>query len=126
LFAGPGESFDLSFGSDDRFLVRTKKKRVEEKKIVGKDIIHFVREATLTQTGSSAERVTVLVRLPVSEVKERVRVLPSPQHCTEGEPKLDEHGIVRIPVDLQPNVERRVAVAFSFETSGDVRIPDPW
>jgi uncharacterized protein (TIGR02231 family) len=125
VYAGPGESFDLSFGSDDRFLVRTKKRRIEDKKLVGKDVVHFVREATLTQTGRSSEKVTVLVRMPTSEEKQ-IRVLPSPQHCTEGEPKPDEHGIVRIPIELAPNVERRVAVAFSFETSGDVRIPDPW
>jgi len=62
--------------------------------------------------------------MPVSEVKQ-LRVLPSPQHSTE-EYKADEHGIVRIPVELAPHVEKKLVIAFSFDASGDVRIPDPW
>lgn len=127
LYVGAGESFDLSFGSDDRFLVRTKKRRIEDKKLVGKDVIHFLREATLSQTGSTSERVVVHLRLPVSEVKQ-LRVLPSPQHSTVSpeEARPDEHGVVRVPVDLAPGVEKKIVLAFSFDASGDVRIPDPW
>lgn len=127
LYVGASESFDLSFGSDDRFLVRTKKRRVEDKKLVGKDVVHFLREATLSQTGTTSERVLVHLRLPVSEVKQ-LRVLPSPQHSTVSpeEARPDEHGVVRIPVDLAPGVEKKIVLAFSFDASGDVRIPDPW
>lgn len=128
LYVGRGESFDLSFGSDDRFLVRTRRRRAEEKKLVGKDVVHFIREATLSHTGTSTERVLVHLRLPVSEVKQ-LQVLPSPQHSTidvSAEAKPDEHGIVRVPVELAPNVEKKIVLAFSFDTSGDVRIPDPW
>jgi uncharacterized protein (TIGR02231 family) len=127
LYVGAGESFDLSFGSDDRFLVRTKKRRIEDKKLVGKDVVHFLREATLSQTGTTSERVVVHLRLPVSEVKQ-LRVLPSPQHSTVSpeEARPDEHGVVRIPVDLAPGVEKKLVLAFSFDASGDVRIPDPW
>lgn len=127
LFIGSGEAFDLSFGSDDRFLVRTKKRRLEDKKLVGKDVVHFLREATLSQTGSTSERVIVHLRLPISEVKQ-LRVLPSPQHTTVSaeEAKPDDHGIVRVPVDLAPGVEKKIVLAFSFDASGDVRIPDPW
>ena len=123
-FVGSGESFDLSFGSDDRFTVRTKKRRADDKKLVGKDVVHFVREAVLVQTGQQTERVVVHMRVPVSEVKQ-VKVLPSPQHTTV-EVVPDEHGIVRVPVELAPNVEKKLAIAFSFDASGDVRIPDPW
>ena len=124
LYVGAGESFDLSFGSDDRFVVRTSTRRVDDKKLVGKDIVHFVREAVLSQSGAAAERVLVHLRLPVSELKQ-LRVLPSPHHGND-DTKPDEHGVVRIPIDLPPGVERKVALAFSFDTSGDVRIPDPW
>jgi uncharacterized protein (TIGR02231 family) len=124
VFVGAGESFDLSFGSDDRFTVRTKKRRVDDKKLVGKDVVHFIREAVLTQTGKTNEKVVVHLRLPVSEVKQ-LKVLPSPQHSTvDAVP--DEHGIVRVAVDLAPNIEKKLVLAFSFDTSGDVRIPDPW
>ena len=76
------------------------------------------------QTGTTSERVLVHLRLPVSEVKQ-LKVLASPSHTTI-EANADEHGVVRIPVDLAPNVEKKLALAFSFDTSGDVRIPDPW
>ncbi|MCC7071217.1 MAG: DUF4139 domain-containing protein [Deltaproteobacteria bacterium] len=125
LYTGPGEAFDLSFGSDDRFTVRTKKRRIEDKKLIGQNVVHFVREATLAQTGATSERVLVHLRVPVSELAQ-VKVLLSPQHGTEPDAKPDANGLLRIPVQLEPNVERRVAVAFSFETSGDVRVPDPW
>jgi uncharacterized protein (TIGR02231 family) len=125
LFCGQGEPLDLSFGSDDRFLVRTRTKRVDDKKIVGKDVVHFVREATLSQTGHAAEKVSVQFRLPVSEVKQ-LKVVPSAHLCTDGEPRPDEHGVVKIPVELAPGVERKVAIAFSFDKSGDVRVSDPW
>lgn len=124
-FCGQGEPLDLSFGSDDRFLVRTRTKRVDDKKLVGKDVVHFVREAVLTQTGHGPERVTVQLRLPVSEVKQ-LKVIPSAHLCTDGEPRPDEHGVVKIPIELAPGVERKVALAFSFDRSGDVRVSDPW
>lgn len=125
LYTGPGEAFDLSFGSDDRFTVRTKKRRLEDKKLIGQNVVHFVREATLAQTGPTPERVLVHLRVPVSELKQ-LKVLLSPQHGTEPDAKPDDNGLVRIAVQLEPNVERRLAVAFSFDTSGDVRVPDPW
>jgi uncharacterized protein (TIGR02231 family) len=125
LFVGAGESFDLSFGTDDRFLVRTKRRKAEDKKIVGKDVVHFIREAVLSQTGTTTEKVLVHLRLPVSEVKQ-LKVLPSPQHTTIADVSPDEHGIVKVPVELPPNVEKKLVLAFSFDTSGDVRIPDPW
>jgi uncharacterized protein (TIGR02231 family) len=124
-FCGVGDDLDLSFGSDDRFLVRMRKRRVEDKKLVGKDLVHFVREATLSQSTGTPTPVTVLMRLPVSELKQ-LRVIQSPQHGTEGELPVDAHGWVHMPVELRPNTERNVALAFTFEQSGDVRMPDPW
>ncbi|MBI1944715.1 MAG: DUF4139 domain-containing protein [Deltaproteobacteria bacterium] len=125
LYVGPGEAFDLSFGSDDRFVVRSKKRRLEDKKLISQNVVHFVREAVLSQTGATTERVLVHLRVPVSEVKQ-LKVLLSPQHGTEPDAKPDDSGLLRIPVQLEPGVERRLAVAFSFDTSGDVRVPDPW
>jgi hypothetical protein len=100
------------------------RRRVEDKKVVGKDVVHFLRDATLTQTGAVPERVLVHLRMPVSEVKQ-LKVLPSPQHSTV-ETSADEHGILRVPVELAANSDQKLTVAFSFDTSGDVRIPDPW
>lgn len=128
LYIGMGERFDLSFGSDDRFVVRTQTRRLEDKKLVGRDVVHFLRETTLSQTGTGRERVTVQLRLPVSEVKQ-LKVLPSPQHSTidlGGKSAPDEHGIVRVPVELAPGEEKKLVLAFSFDADGDVQIPDPW
>ncbi|MDP2344788.1 MAG: DUF4139 domain-containing protein [Deltaproteobacteria bacterium] len=125
LYTGAGEDLDLSFGSDDRFAVRMNKRCIIEKKTLGKDIEHWLQEVTLTSTATTSEQVLVLLRLPVSEVAQ-VKVLQSPQHGTEGELKLDAHGLARVTTTIEPGRERRIATAFSFDTSGDVRMPPPW
>ncbi len=124
LYRGGGETFDLSFGSDDRFVVSTDKKRLEDKKLVGKDVTHFIREATLTNTSDVAARVMVMMRMPISELKQ-LRVVPSVHLCTHTQ-QPDAHGIVRIDVELAPSAKAVVALAFSFDASSDVRVPDPW
>lgn len=125
LFTGAGEDLDLSFGSDDRFSVHMNKRSIIDKKLVGKDVEHWLQEVTLTSTATTTEQVLVLLRFPVSELAQ-VKVLQSPQHGTEGEIKLDAHGLGRVITTIEPGRERRIAAAFSFDTSGDVRMPAPW
>jgi uncharacterized protein (TIGR02231 family) len=125
LYTGAGEDMDLSFGSDDRFAVRLNKRCIVEKKTLGKDLEHWLQEVTLTSTATTAEQVLLLLRLPVSELAQ-VKVLQSPQHGTEGELKLDAHGLARVTTTIEPGRDRRVAAAFLYETTGDVRIPSPW
>jgi uncharacterized protein (TIGR02231 family) len=125
LYVGQGENFDLSFGSDDRFRVRHAERRVVEEKLIGKDSVVFVSETTLLSMSDALERVVVLTRFPVSEV-DKLAVTPSLPHCTDGEPKLDAHGLARLAVDLQPFAEKKISLGFRWKTSGDVRIPDPW
>ena len=79
----------------------------------------------MTSTATTTEQVLVLLRLPVSELAQ-VKVLQSPQHGTEGELKLDSHGLARVTTTIEPGRERRVAAAFSYDTTGDVRMPPPW
>jgi hypothetical protein len=71
------------------------------------------------------EDVQVIVRQPVSELA-RVVVVSSPQHGTEPGARPDAHGLVRVRATVQPGRDRVVAIAFTFETSGDVHIPPPW
>jgi len=73
---------------------------------VGKDVVHFIREAVLSQTGTATEKVLVHLRVPVSEVKQ-LKVLPSPQHTTV-DVQADEHGMLRVPVELALRVFRAI------------------
>lgn len=124
-FVGVGDDLDLAFGSDDAFTVDFDKRRIDEKRIVGKDIAHWVQQARLTSTRSLPTSVQVLFRLPVSELAQ-LKVLPSPQHTTIGEVRPDEHGLVQASTVVDAAGERTLALAFSFDTSGDVVVPAPW
>lgn len=129
FFCGVGDDVDLSFGSDDRYSVRLEKKVIVEKRTLSKDISHYLQEATITSTASSSaassEPIQVILRLPVSEVAQ-VKVLLSPQHGTEQNIVADSHGLVRVNASIDGARDKRVAIAFSFDTSGDVHIPAPW
>ncbi len=125
LFTGAGDDLDLSFGSDDRLATSITRRLHTEKKLVGKNIEHWIREVTLTSTAPTTLSVLVLLRLPVSELAQ-VKVLQSPHHGTEGEVKVDSHGLARVVAVVEPGKERRVGLAWSYETSGDVQLPPPW
>ncbi|MEW5855167.1 MAG: mucoidy inhibitor MuiA family protein [Myxococcota bacterium] len=124
-YVGAGEELDVSFGSDDRFVVMHERRRVEEERLLQRERVHFVQEVELTLTGGGPETVEVLLRLPVSEVKQ-LKVVPSPAHCSEGTPAPDEQGLVKLPVQLKPRERRKLTLGFHLETSGEVHVPDPW
>jgi hypothetical protein len=63
--------------------------------------------------------------MPVSELAQ-VKVLHSAAHSTVPEPKPDSHGLVRVPVTVEGGHDKRIAIVFTFDVSGDVRLPDPW
>jgi uncharacterized protein (TIGR02231 family) len=124
-YVGPGDSLDVSFGSDDRFTVRHTRRRVEQEKLLVKDVTHYVTEVELQHTGQGSDRVLMMLRLPVSEVAQ-LKVLASPAHSSEGIPAPDADGLVKIPVKLTAGETSTTRLAFHFDTSGDVRVPDPW
>ncbi len=124
-YVGPREAFEMSFGSDDRFEVRSEKKRLDEDRLLGRDRRHFVHEVTLRSHGAEPATLLVQLRLPVSEVKQ-VKVVPTEEHCSHGVPRTDDSGRFVVPVEVRPGAPTRVSVGFSFDTSGDVVLPDPW
>jgi uncharacterized protein (TIGR02231 family) len=124
-FVGVGDDVDLAFGSDDAFTVDFDRRRIDEKRIVGKDLEHWVQEARLTSTRPLPTSVSVVFRLPVSELAQ-LKVLPSSQHTTIGEVRADDHGLVHASTVIDAGGERKLALAFSFDTSGDVVVPAPW
>jgi uncharacterized protein (TIGR02231 family) len=125
LYCGVGDDLDVAFGSDDGLRVEYSRSRVEEKKLIGKNVQHWVQEATITSTRATSTTTQLVLRLPVSELAQ-VKVLHSAAHSTVPEPKPDTHGLVRLPVTVEGGHDKRVAVAFTFDVSGDVRLPDPW
>ncbi len=124
-YVGPGEAFELSFGSDDRFGVEHERTREEEKRMVGRDRTHFVTHARIDSSASSRERVEVVLRLPVSEL-EALDVRMSEKHCTEGRPEPDDDGLVRLEADLAPGERQKLSLGFHLDKSGDIVLPDPW
>ncbi len=124
-FVGVGDDLDLAFGSDDAFTVDFDRRRIDETRVVGKDIAHWLQEARLTSTRALPTAVSVVFRLPVSELAQ-LKVVPSSQHTTIGEVRPDEHGLVHAAAVIDAGGERTLAVAFSFDTSGDVVVPAPW
>ena len=125
LYTGVGDDLDLAFGSDDDLRVTYERKRIDESRLVGKDLQHWVQAATVTSTRRTATPVQVLLRLPVSELAQ-VKIIQSPQHGTVGEIAPDSHGLVRVDAVIEPGADKRLAVAFVFDTSGDVVLPPPW
>ncbi|MFN3197362.1 MAG: mucoidy inhibitor MuiA family protein [Bradymonadia bacterium] len=125
LYIGGGEAFELSFGSDDRFVVRHRRRRRVEDRMLGRDRTHFVHEVELASTGEGPETVHLALRMPVSELKQ-VKVVPSSQYCSEGDPRPDVDGLVILPVTLHPGRAKELSLGFHFETQGSVHLPDPW
>lgn len=124
-YVGPGEPFELSFGSDDRFGVTCERSREVEKRTLAKDRTHFVTRARIASSAATRERVNVVLRLPVSEL-EALDVRTSEDWCTDGKPAPDAEGLVRLEADLAPGEAQRVTLGFHLERSGDVVLPDPW
>ena len=125
VYVGPGERFEQSFGSDDRWSVRCRRVRRTEERMLAKDRTHFVTEVTLTWAGAGEGEAEVGLRLPVSELR-ALEIKPSERWCSEGTPHPDEDGLVRLTVRLQPGELRELTVGFVLEKSGDLVLPDPW
>ncbi len=124
-YVGEGEELDLSFGSDDRFAVTHRRRRLEEDRKLARDRVHFVTEVDLSYSGTGEEEVTVLLRLPKSELAQ-LKVVPSAKRCRPWPVESDDHGLVRVPVRLVAGKIETVKLGFHFEKSGKVSVPDPW
>lgn len=124
-YIGPGEPFTLSFGSDDRFDLAYERKVVTEERMLGRDRPVYVHEVELLSRAAGTTRVEVVLRLPVSEMA-AVKIVPAEKHCTEGAPRPDADGRVRMPLDLIPGRRRTLRLAFGIDSGADVHIPPPW
>lgn len=125
LYCGVGDDVDVAFGSDDGVRVSFERTCQEDKKLIGKNVRHWVQRATFTSTRRAPTTVHLTLRWPISEVSQ-IKVLHSAAHSTVPEHKVDSHGLIHVPVTIDGGHDKVVALAFTFETSGDVRLPDPW
>ncbi len=125
LYTGVGDDVDIAFGSDDGVRVSYVRRRIDEKRLVGKDLQHWVQEALVTSTRTTPLKLQVLWRLPVSELAQ-VKIVQSPQHGTVGEVAVDSHGLARVDTVIEPGTVKRLAVAFVFDVASDVVLPPPW
>lgn len=124
-YVGAGETFELSFGSDDRWRVRSRRERRREERMLGGDRTHFVTFVEVDYGGAGTGEVEVVLRLPVSEL-EALEVKPSLEWCSEGRPAPDADGLLRLPLKLAAGERRELSVGFWLDRSGDVVLPDPW
>ncbi|MCP4503109.1 MAG: DUF4139 domain-containing protein [Deltaproteobacteria bacterium] len=124
-FVGSGERFSFGLAQDERLQVRCRRHPVIEQKRLKKDKVHFVRELEFCSASKESESFHVKLRLPKSEV-DKLKVNPSMQHCTLGEPKLDDDGIFHFEVELKPRRRRVERFAFHFDAPSSVQVPDPW
>jgi uncharacterized protein (TIGR02231 family) len=125
LYSGVGDEIDLAFGSDDGLRTSLVRDHIEDKKLIGKNIHHWRQRVTLTSTRRTPATVEIVLRLPVSELAQ-VKVIHSAAHSTVPEPRRDAHGLARIQQQVPAAADVVADVAFFFDVSGDVRLPDPW
>jgi uncharacterized protein (TIGR02231 family) len=119
-----GQTFTLSFGSDDGFEVGFARSVVVQDRVLQSSVRHYVQTATVASRCADVRTITVCLRVPVSEV-DRLKVLPSPQHSTV-EWRADAQGMVRLVLELAPGERKSVAIAFALEAPSDVVVPNLW
>ena len=124
-YIGPGETFQLSFGSDDRFSLAYERRIATEERLLGRDRPVYVHGLELLSTAPETTRVEVVLRLPVSELA-TVKIVPVEKHCSEGLPQPDTEGRVRYLIDLVPSRRRTLTLGFGIEAGADVQLPPPW
>jgi len=119
-FVAPGEKLELGFGPDASLRVFRRSERVEHEPGVLSRWHKTDHHTTvlLSNLGSEARVVTVLERVPVSEV-EQVRIELADERTT-GAAKPDKDGIVRWELRLQPGATDEVELTYTIEKRSGV------
>jgi len=117
-FVGEGEPFELGFGADDGVRVR---RRVDEKRETGvTGTLKLTRTVHLylSNLGGASRRVTVIERVPVSELEEvTVKVVQG------GGAILDEKdGFARFEIDLAGGATQELTLGYRVEAKSNVRL----
>ncbi len=124
-YVGPGEPFELSFGTDDRFSLTYQRRSDTEERMLGRNRTVYFHEVELYSVAPEVVKIEVTLRLPVSELA-TVKIVPAEKFCTEGAPKPDSDGRVSVPIDVLPRRRRTLRLGFSIDSGADTQIPPPW
>jgi uncharacterized protein (TIGR02231 family) len=119
-YVAPGERFELSWGSEDGFVVLRDEARSVDETLLRKQQKHAFEVAVYlaNQTGAPA-KVRLVERVPVTEIAQ-VEVSIDEAGTTRGYEK-DAQGLVSWSVDLPARGEARVALAFEVAMPANVR-----
>jgi len=118
-FVAAGEHFPVSFGSEDDISVQYLRTRKTEERFAQKDQLWFHQRVTVRNMGTTAREIELVLRVPVSELKQ-VKVL------LQDDLRSDEQGMLKNTVHVKPGEEMAWQVAFRLEKSGKVELSDPW
>ncbi|MSP58799.1 MAG: mucoidy inhibitor MuiA family protein [Myxococcales bacterium] len=117
-FIGQGEPLELGFGVDDGIRIR---RRVDEKRdttpVIGTQKITRTVKLYLGNLSGVAKRVTVVERVPVSEIGEVTIEL-----IAAGGARLDRDGFARFEVELQPRETRELSLQYRIEAAARVQL----
>ncbi len=119
-FAAPGETVELSFGSEDGVVVlRDDEVEHDTSRITGKQ--RHLHTITLHVSNASAQARTIVLqeRVPVSEVKE-VEVAVLTKKCEPPPREVDEDGIARLELALPAGGTRVAKLVWELEAAGKV------
>jgi uncharacterized protein (TIGR02231 family) len=125
-FVAPGERFPLSFGSEDNVTVRYHREADIEERFALSDHRWLIQRVELTSTGSDALQIELVLRTPVSELKQVKIILDGEERTSTGMTGPDDQGFVRWMVDLPAGGSSSRKVAFRIERASNVQLPDFW
>jgi uncharacterized protein (TIGR02231 family) len=120
-FVGRGEAFELGFGPDDS--VRARRKQTEKRDrtmLIGTQKIDRKVRLYLSNLSGETKEVTVLERIPVSEIEE-VEVL-----LTEGGGEWNHNqrdGFLRRKVLLGPRETKEIGYSYEIRAKSNVELP---
>ncbi len=125
-FVAPGERFPLSFGSEDDVTVRYHREAQIEERFALADHRWLTQRVELTSTGEAPLQIELVLRTPVSELKQVKIILNREERTSSGMTGPDDQGFVRWTVKLPAGGSASRKVAFRIERASNVQLPDFW
>jgi uncharacterized protein (TIGR02231 family) len=126
-FAGMGEEFRLSFGSEDTYrLVRHVEETrdtagltgINQRTVITRQVRLFVSRLD-APSGGEPQHVVVRERIPVSEVS-AVDIRLRKDACRPGPDELDAQGVARYDLRLAPGERRELLLTYELTASSQV------
>lgn len=119
-YVAKGEEFEVGWGPQPAVSVRRdyKKGKEDSSLLSGWKTREHSVEVHLSNLGADPQKVKVLERVPISELKQ-VKIQQQIKKTTEKKAH-DEHGFVRWSVELAPRERRTLTLAYTVQKKKDV------